>query len=101
MGEGLRFLQHPEDCFDNAFGVRQHVVVPESNDAPTVFFENLCSTRVGFVVGMLTAISFNDEVMLGAGEIDDEIADRMLPAKPVAGQTAIAQNRPESPLGVS
>ena len=50
---------------------------------------------------MLTAISFNNEMMPGAGEIDDEITDRMLPAKAVTGQAAIAQNRPKAPLGVS
>src|SRR5207302_3165131 len=98
-GEGLLFLQRPQDCFDNAFGVRQHVVVPKPDDAPTLLVEDLCSVNVCFAIGMLTAISFNDEVMPGAGEIDDEITDRMLPAKPVTGQTPVAQNRPEPPLG--
>src|SRR5438874_6947700 len=38
--------------------------------------------------------------MLGASEIDDESADRILPAKPIPLQTAVAQRRPEPPLGV-
>ena len=33
---------------------------------------------------MLPAIGFNDESVLGAGKIDDEITDRMLAAKSVA-----------------
>ena len=32
---------------------------------------------------MLSAIRFNDEAMSGAGEIDYEVANRMLSAKPV------------------
>jgi hypothetical protein len=50
---------------------------------------------------VLAAVGFDYQPMLRAGEINDEVADRMLPAKPVTGQTAIAQNRPEPPLGVS
>ena len=101
MGEGLFFLQSPENRFDNAFGIRQDIVVPKSDDTPTLFFEDLCSPRVCVAVGMLTAISFNDEMMLGAGKIDDEIPDRMLSAKPITRQAPITQNRPEPPLGVS
>src|SRR5438045_5208286 len=49
---------------------------------------------------MLAAISLDDQTMLGASEIDDESADRILPAEPIPLQTAVAQRRPEPPLGV-
>jgi hypothetical protein len=49
---------------------------------------------------MLPVIGFDDELVLCAGEIDDEFADRVLAAKPVASQTAVAQNRPQPAPGV-
>lgn len=50
---------------------------------------------------MLSAISLDNQAVLRAGEIDDETADRMLPAKSVTGETAIPQNSPEPVFGVS
>jgi len=91
VGEGLFILQNPQNCFDDAFGVGKDIVVPEPNHVPALFFEDLCPPLVCFAVGMLTAVSFNDELMLCAGEVYDEITDRMLPAKTTARQTSVAQ----------
>jgi hypothetical protein len=45
---------------------------------------------VGLTIGVLTAIGLDDQAMFRASKIDDEPADRKLPAKPVAAQTAVA-----------
>ncbi len=50
---------------------------------------------------MLTAIDFDRQPILGAGEIDNEIADRMLSPELVPQQAAIAQRRPHAPFGIS
>jgi len=93
-------MQHPQDSLDHALGVREHVIVPETNDAPTLGLQEHCAPLVLYFVRMLPAIRFNDELVLCAREIDDEITDRMLTVKPVASQTAVAQNRPQPALGV-
>jgi hypothetical protein len=46
-----------------------------------LFFELSCSPRVGGVFGVLTAIQLDHNSVFGTGEIDDVLADRMLPAK--------------------
>jgi hypothetical protein len=45
---------------------------------------------------VLTAIGLDDETMPGAGEIDDEATDRMLPAEFIALQSPTSQRRPET-----
>ena len=49
---------------------------------------------------MLTAVHFYDELVLGACEIDDVMAYRMLAAKLDLQQTPIAQSRPHAALGI-
>jgi hypothetical protein len=93
-GEGLSVAKRFQDRLDDTTSVGKHVVVPEANHAPTLSFEKSRATLVRGVSGVLAAIDFDDEVMLRAGEIDDEAADRMLAAKPVSGQPTIAQCRP-------
>lgn len=93
-GEGLSVSQRFQNHFDNPFGIGEHVIVPEANDAPTLSFEKGCSALIRNVLGVLAAIDLNDEVMLGASEIGDESADRVLTAESESGQSAIAQRRP-------
>src|SRR5205823_3698454 len=88
------------DLFNNAVRVRQNVVVPKPQYAPAFLFEVGSTPAVGLAIRMLAAISLDDQTMLGASEIDDESADRILPAEPIPLQTAVAQRRPEPPLGV-
>jgi hypothetical protein len=49
---------------------------------------------------VLTAIDFDHQLVLGAGEVDYKVADRVLPAEFVAQQPAISQSRPHSPFGI-
>jgi hypothetical protein len=58
------------------------------------------AVRRAVVVRMLAAIRLDDQAMACAGEIDDDVADRMLPPKPIAAQPAVAQRRPQAALGI-
>jgi hypothetical protein len=49
---------------------------------------------------MLTTIDFDCQLVLGTGEVDDEIAQRMLSPKLVFHQAPIAQSGPHAPLGI-
>ena len=60
--------------------VTVHVVIPEPNDPPALLFEVHCSGLIASgVFGMLRAIHFNDELVLGTGEISDIAPNRYLP----------------------
>src|SRR5262249_48372739 len=52
----------------------------------------------GGVLAVLASIGFNDEPMLGAGEVDDERADGMLPPEAIAGEPSRTQVSPETDL---
>jgi hypothetical protein len=49
---------------------------------------------------MLTAVDFDHQSVLVAGEIDDVRPDRTLVAKLVSRQAPIAQSRPHPSLGI-
>jgi hypothetical protein len=49
---------------------------------------------------MLATIELDDQVMLGAAEVDNERPDWMLPAKLDAEELAITKPGPEATLGV-
>ncbi len=52
------------------------------------------ATNVGGALIVLAPVRLDHQPVLCAGEIDDEAADWMLPAKFVALQSAIPQRRP-------
>jgi len=49
---------------------------------------------------MLSAIQFDDETWVKAGEIDDEIANRRLAAKAETGELFVTQPLPERLFGI-
>ena len=75
-------LQHQPDRLNNAIGIGQNIVVPESNDTKAVFrqFSAARCVRLPAPV-MLAAIEFNGKVVRPTNKIDDVFADRVLPAK--------------------
>jgi hypothetical protein len=93
-------LKNVQNCFDNPSSVAQSLVVPKPDYLPAPAFEPGSSLFVYGIVRMLTAIDFDNQSMLGAGEVDNEFADRMLSPELVTRQTPIAQSRPHPPLGV-
>jgi hypothetical protein len=65
-------------------------VVPEAQNAPALALEPCGAAAIVVIVGVLTAIGFDNQTMLRTGEIDDEIADRVLSAEAVTAQPAVA-----------
>ena len=98
-GEGLG-AERRENRFEHAFGVGEDVVVPEANDTPALAGEPFGPPFIGNVLGMLAAVRFDDEPVLGAGEVNDEGADRMLSSEAIAAEASCAQVSPETDLGV-
>jgi hypothetical protein len=86
-GEGLRGAQRRQNCLEHAFGVGEDVVVPESQHALALTLEPFGSLGVRLVVGVLTAIGLDNQMMLGADEVDDISADGVLSPELETGQT--------------
>ena len=99
-GEGLPSSQLAQNSLNHSIRVRQRVIVPKSQYPPALAFEPHGAAEISLVVGVLAAIRLDHEVMSGAGEIDDEVADRILPAKPVTAQSAVPKRGPETPLRI-
>jgi hypothetical protein len=49
---------------------------------------------------VLASVRFDHEAVLGAGEVDDERADRVLSPESMAGEASSAQVNPQPDLGV-
>jgi hypothetical protein len=83
-------LQGLQDRFDYPAGIVQNIVVPEPDHSPTLAFEPSCSVRVQRIVRVLIAIDFDHQRVLGTGEVDDEVSNRMLSPKSVSRQASMA-----------
>jgi hypothetical protein len=86
-------IRHPD-------GVLQHLIIPEPQYAKPLIFEPTGPPAVGFVVGMLAAIDFDNEVFLEADEVDDIFSDHCLSLELCPVETMRAQEIPKPPLGV-
>jgi hypothetical protein len=86
--------------FQHAPNVFHDITVPES-DYPIAAPRNLPgSNLINFsAISMLSAVEFNDELCLRAGEIHDVSPDRVLPTEAV-GKPEVAQLPPQPPLGL-
>jgi hypothetical protein len=67
---------------------------------PALAFQPERSSHIGLIVRVLTAVQFDNQPVLRADEIDDVLADWVLPAELVPQQAPIAQCRPHAPLGI-
>jgi hypothetical protein len=99
-GEGLCGVERSQDSLDHSIGIAENIVVPEAEYFPVLALKLSRSACVRCVVGMLTTIDFDHQLVLGTGEVDDEIAQRMLRPKLVFHRAPIAQSRPHAALGV-
>jgi hypothetical protein len=79
-----------QNGLDHAIGIVENIVVPKPEHFPVLTFEPSCSVCVRCVVAVLTTIDFDRQLVLGAGEVDDETAQRMLPPKFVSRQSPMA-----------
>jgi hypothetical protein len=78
--------------FQYAGHVAQDIVVPEAQHSIVVIFEPFVANRVARIVGMLSAINFNNETTLAADQVDRIGSDRLLADELVT----IERPRPES-----
>ena len=69
---GLLCLQFAQDCFEHAIGVGQHVIVPESEHSIAVFRKPSVARSIAWVRRMLTAIDFDNNLLLATDEVDDK-----------------------------
>ena len=71
-----------QDRFHHAVDVRQHLVVPEAQDAITLsseIYRSLCISDNIFRLIVLRSIDLDDKAPFMAGEISEVGADRRLP----------------------
>ncbi|ESX78835.1 hypothetical protein X759_14995 [Mesorhizobium sp. LSHC420B00] len=82
-------------CFKDCFPLLQYVYVPKAKDRPAIGDDEAISDSIILAADMLTAIDFDDELAVSAGEIDEVRAYRQLPYEFMAVQSAVAQLQPE------
>jgi hypothetical protein len=99
QGRGLGAIagdfQFLEDRGEDAVGVLQDVVVPESDHAPAMGLDDRGAGFIGRVFSMLTTVQFDGQADRTAGKIDNEIANRKLPGELDAVQLTGAQVMPK------
>jgi hypothetical protein len=64
-------LQCGEDCFQYAFEISDHVIIPKAEDAIAVLDEPFVSDSIALALRVLTTINFNDEPMFATNEVSD------------------------------
>ena len=92
-------MQRRADRFEDAARILHHVIVPEAQHAKTSSAKIVIALLVGFAVGMLATIGFDDQRSFETGEIDNIGRDHVLPAELRDGHPPIAQHRPEAAFG--
>lgn len=88
-----------EDGFDDAVSVLHDIVVPETDHAVAVGFDDLGPYRIGGAARVLASVTFDGEAQAAAGEVRDEVSDRVL-AGELDAQLFCAQSRPQTALGI-
>ena len=80
---------------NHAVGVRQHIIVPEADDAESLLLRPPCASLVGFNLSrMLAAIDFDDQPSLETQKVDDIGSKRDLVAKTRPIDLLASQSRP-------
>jgi hypothetical protein len=80
LGEGQQLVltQRIEDCEQHTLAVRQHIVIPEAQDAVAFTRETRIPLGVSFAFRVLAAVDLDNELPLAAYKISDERADCFL-----------------------
>ena len=79
----------------------KHVVVCETKNAPSVSSQAIASSGIlGLVRGVNFTIEFYDQLVLRRTEIEDETADRVLPAELHTALPSPSQSVPQNALSV-
>jgi hypothetical protein len=75
-------------------------VVPKPQNSKPLLLQKRVPAYILFIVGVLGAVSFDDQPFREAGEINDVWKDDLLPLELVGGESPIAKHRPESLFGL-
>jgi hypothetical protein len=83
-------------------GIRfaKNFVVPEPQRTKALACEPRVSVRVACATGVLSAVRFNDELVLEAHEVRDVATNRFLSAELCSDESARAQLSPETVFGI-
>jgi hypothetical protein len=87
-------LKRAQDREQHALFIFKYVVVPETEDAETLFLQVRVATNVTLPFGVLTSVSFNDQPMLQADKIGDVPVDRQLTFELVSSEPLRPKNLP-------
>ena len=94
------FLDHRQYRLQNAFDIRQYIVIPEADNAITQRVQSSCPTCILFnSVCVLTAVEFDDQLAGWNGEISNMTPDRVLPSD-FDGQIQRTQFAPQFLFGI-
>jgi len=86
------------DNLHHAVDIAEHIIVPEAQHFIALTFQPCRSLRVSdyrFIMRMLSAIAFDDELGGVTGEVGDEISNGGLPPEMEAGGFQVSQFAPE------
>jgi hypothetical protein len=87
-------LKRAQDREQHALFIFKYVVVPETEDAETLFLQVRVATNVTLPFGVLTSVSFNDQPMLQSDKIGDVPVDRQLTFELVSSEPLRPKNLP-------
>src|SRR5262249_55736444 len=100
-GQGSMSVERSEDGVENALGIAQDIIVPESQHAVTERFENSggLEIRLG-AFGVLPSVKLDDKARVGADEVDDVAVNGCLAPELPAAESSVPQLEPEHALRV-
>src|SRR3954451_8664624 len=94
-----RGRQSIEDARQHALFILEDVLVPEAQHAKALRIQISIAFRVIFILGMLSAVSLDDQPTLRAHEIGNVAIDRQLALEFVAGKSLRTENLPKPMFG--
>ena len=104
QGKGRLFIARQGDFLcdyrKHSFGVSQHFIVPEADNAVAVRLDDAGPVRVREACRVLAAVKLDGEPQAPAGEVCDEVVDRKLTGEFRTAELARSQMRPEPLFGV-
>jgi len=84
------FCRSGHDHFQYTVAIAQHVVIPKTKNSITFRSKPPIAFDITRVLGVLSAIDFDDDAPLVADEVDDEAADQRLSPEAEAIETMCA-----------
>jgi hypothetical protein len=97
-GEGL-LPQLREQHLQDALGILEHVVVPDSDHPIPKGYQVLITLVIGCTPVVLSSIDLDDQAPFAAGEVGVIAANRLLPDELEAPELAISNSRPKEKFG--